>query len=305
MNILTSFSWEVKLMEYLQGFQSEFLDKLMSLFTECGDVIGYIIVIGIIYWAIDKNKGKKLAMVGLTSLIFTPYIKGFFKRRRPYFDHENIKCIKKVNNDYDTFDVSEQGYSFPSMHSTLASSIYGKIVMLFNNIYVRIIFTLLIFFIGVSRSYLGVHYPTDVIAGWVLGLIFLFVISFIDNKIKSNKGRNIYYLINFLIGLSGILFIREKEFYCALGSGIGFYLGLLNEEKNIKFEMPNKFYKGIIRVALGGLLFFIISKSIKYLLSLLTINNALLLLILVMFRYLISVFLIVGIYPMLFKKIKI
>jgi undecaprenyl-diphosphatase len=100
-------------------------------------------------------------VVGLASL-GNSLIKAAVARQRP----DIIEAI-----------VSEPGYSFPSGHSALGMVGWGVLAVLVSRTrlprVVRVAaitgMAVLVLLIGVSRVYLGVHYPTDVIAGWILG----------------------------------------------------------------------------------------------------------------------------------------
>ena len=88
--------------------------------------------------------------------------------------------------------VIENGYSFPSGHSMVSFAFYGFLIYLINknlkNKKIKypliILLSLLILLIGISRIYLGVHYVTDVLGGYIIGLIYLIVFIKILKKKK-------------------------------------------------------------------------------------------------------------------------
>ncbi len=89
--------------------------------------------------------------------------------------------------------VLEDGYSFPSGHSMVSMGFYGFLIyLIYINIknkkvkYLSIAFlSFLILFIGISRIYLGVHYATDVIGGFIIALLYLIIFIKYMYKIKS------------------------------------------------------------------------------------------------------------------------
>ena len=88
--------------------------------------------------------------------------------------------------------VIENGYSFPSGHSMVSFAFYGFLIYLINknlkNKKIKypliILLSLLILLIGISRIYLGVHYVTDVLGGYIIGLIYLIVFIKVLKKKK-------------------------------------------------------------------------------------------------------------------------
>lgn len=94
--------------------------------------------------------------------------------------------------------ISENGFSFPSGHSMVSAAFYGLIIYLIYyyvknkplKIFLIILLTFLIIGIGVSRIYLGVHYPSDVLGGWLLALAFLIIYLGLVQKHFLNKTIN-------------------------------------------------------------------------------------------------------------------
>ncbi len=76
-------------------------------------------------------------------------------------------------------------YSFPSGHTYIATLVFGFLTIVFGNLHtfgliIATLLVLLIFMVGVSRVYLGAHFPSDVIAGWLLGGMILFTVSAVE-----------------------------------------------------------------------------------------------------------------------------
>ncbi|MEO7291570.1 MAG: phosphatase PAP2 family protein, partial [Ginsengibacter sp.] len=92
-----------------------------------------------------------------------------------------------------------QGYSFPSGHATMSITFYGLIIFLVwqnvKNVLLKwtliILLGLLIIFIGASRVYLRVHYASDVLAGFCVGLMWLFLSLWILKRIETYSRRKV------------------------------------------------------------------------------------------------------------------
>lgn len=154
---------------------------LSTLFFKCITFLAgvkFITIVTIILFLliIIFKKYKKLLIVinSIIEPIILKVTKHLIKRDRP-----NILRL-----------VSEGGYSFPSGHSMIAILFYGSIIYLINRYYpkykfINYILIPLIILIGISRIYLGVHYFTDVIGGFALGLSILNLSIYIyERKVK-------------------------------------------------------------------------------------------------------------------------
>ena len=126
-------------------------------------IIPVCIISTICFW---KKKEAKYIIVNLITIFFSnQLLKRIVERPRP----EGFRIVEEL------------GYSFPSGHSMVSMAFYGFFICLIykkvKNKYIKWIsislFSLLIILIGISRIYLGVHYASDVIAGFVLSIAYL------------------------------------------------------------------------------------------------------------------------------------
>lgn len=120
-------SWEPVFMEWMQSHMGTMATAFASLCTNFGESLFLVIILGYLYWCYDKEYAKYVGTNLVVGLIWNPMIKNVFNRKRPYFVHQNITCLRPVEAEADIYDIAAQGFSFPSGHSTCAVTAYGSI----------------------------------------------------------------------------------------------------------------------------------------------------------------------------------
>ncbi|WP_433742622.1 phosphatase PAP2 family protein [Falsibacillus pallidus] len=169
----------------VQGHVSPFWTKVMVSITFLGSV-RWIMILSIataLILLMFKHRILCLYVIVAVSLggAFNWILKSIFHRQRP--DIEPI--------------IEEQGYSFPSGHSMGSFIFYGALAFilfkLYQNRWAKIagvfLVSILVLSIGISRIYLGVHYPSDIVGGYTAGAAWTFICitgySFLDYRLKK------------------------------------------------------------------------------------------------------------------------
>jgi len=295
------FQWEIDFIVWIQIVASDFTILLARFFTFCGEEYFLIFILGLIYWSINKDLGRKVAIAMSSSLLLGTLIKGIVLRRRPYMDNESVKCLRAPHAEGDLYSPKDQGFSMPSLHSAMSVATYGSIAYNLKKKFSIIIAIVVPFLIGLSRPFMGAHYPTDVLIGWIVGLICVFLFGAIEKKF----GYKVPLIILLIIGIAGFFYCRDAEFYSGYGVTLGILIGFTFEEKLVKFEHCKKWWTYIVRPIVGVLIFILVSTLLKLPVKNLTLadDNAFMLAYRT-FRYAFSTFVIIGIYPFLFKLCK-
>ena len=295
--------FEPPLMVWIQKIFGDLGLYIGSFFTLIGETVFLIGILGFLYWCYDKEKGKNIGVAIAVAVVWNPLVKNIALRRRPYMDHDSIKCLKApTTTDADVNDIAAQGYSFPSGHSTNSACIYGYFPLILHKKLFKICAFVLPFLVGLSRVMLGVHYPTDVIVGWLMGYGITFLVYFIQKKIKN---KNLFHLIIFIISCAGLFYCRTEDYFTCIGVMAGLFLAIPFEERFVNFENTRKPLFAVIRVAGGFGLFLLLSWLFKLVFFEAQLTSGTMPAFCVRaVRYLVVVFIMLGVYPMLFKPLE-
>lgn len=296
------FPWEVTLMEWLQANISDAWISLMSFFSLFGEELPLILIVGFLYWSYDKQLGRKVGLIAIMGLTWNTMIKNIVIRRRPYFDHEGIDILRVVEPEADIYDISAQGYSFPSAHSTNAVTVFGSLAINLRKRWFTVIAIVIPLLTGISRFVVGAHYPTDVLAGWMLGLISVVLVQTLQMRVKSTLTL---YGILLVTAVPGFFYCTSADYYTAVGLMIGFMGGTLLDDYCVHFEDTRKPLLMAVRLLGGLVVYLVVNTALKLPFSDEFLSNGSTAALMVRCaRYAIVSFIGFGVYPMLFKWMK-
>ena len=203
---------DIEILLWYQNFRNgvgAFLAPYFNWVTEFSVSFWPLAMMCIIYWAFDRKAGKRLfagfglglLMNGLLKLIFCVY--------RPWIRDARIE-------PYGNSKVAATGYSFPSGHTTWATSVLMGVGYWLKKQEKKILCVLLFVLalsVMVSRNYLGVHTPQDVLVGFVATLLMMFCANLIENWSDQDTKRDKIVLVAGIILCVGLTLFYEFKSY--------------------------------------------------------------------------------------------
>jgi membrane-associated phospholipid phosphatase len=187
--------WGIEVIRVIQKIESPSLTTLFKFITAFGTAYFYVPVILIIFWCMDEKQGFHLAILIMISAWINAFMKDVLKQPRPF----NLEPALGL--------AFESSYGAPSGHAQISLAFWIPMAAWISQvwavnkqrlffIWAQAIFTILL--IGFTRLYLGVHFPTDLFAGWILAgiILALWVTSapFLMKRAASAgiRGQNIF-----------------------------------------------------------------------------------------------------------------
>lgn len=142
----------------------EWLTSTMKLITFLGDEEFYLLIMPAVYWCFDAVIGARLAMMLVATTGTNSILKLAFHSPRPFWVSSEVRAIKL-----------EASFGIPSGHAQNSTALWGTWAASMKKRWAWIVAILVAIFIGISRPVLGVHFPVDVLVGWLVGALLLWI----------------------------------------------------------------------------------------------------------------------------------
>lgn len=200
-NILNSGLQIILWLQSLGGW----LTPIMKLFTFLGNEQFYLLVAPAILWCIDASLGLRLGLFLMINGMVNTAVKVAFHGPRPYWYTSNVKVLGNAENSF----------GVPSGHSQNGVVVWGTLADRIKHRAAWIIAIAVMFLIGISRIYLAVHFPHDVLLGWLIGAVMLWVLLRCERPVLNwikQYDVGIQLLILFLFSLFLILIVVIAQF---------------------------------------------------------------------------------------------
>lgn len=275
---------QIELIRTIQTFRTPFLDSLFQAITITGEESFFIVVICIFIWCIDKRFGFKLGFICLTSSILNVGLKEVFHTARP-IGYEGVSSLRVE---------TATGYAFPSGHTQASASFWIPMMLRMRKRLVYIAGIMTVLGVAISRLYLGVHWPVDVIGGVIIGIVWALIAGRWFGYVVQARDIKVFLAIA-AISAVGVFIFNDPNYVKACGALSGFLLGYYVEGEYIHYSVSEKIPVRILEFVLGFSILVAIKIGFKEILPAGNLSNYM--------RYCILVFWITAGAPYVFNKL--
>lgn len=260
---------------FLESLRNSVLDTFFSLITLLGEETVFMAVGMIVFWCVDKYKGYFLLLVGFLGTVLNQFLKILCRVPRPWVKDPNFTIVESARE-------GAGGYSFPSGHTQTAVGLYGGIARMTKKTWLRVTMIAVAALVALSRMYLGVHTPADVLVSVVVTMAMIFVAYPIFRKAEHSPKTMYAILLSFLAVMAAYLcfvylypfpaevYAEEavhnlesawKNGWTLLGCAMGFIAVYFVDTKWTNFDTKAIWWAQIIKV-LGGLAAVLVVKEL-------------------------------------------
>jgi len=236
--------WGIEVVLWSQQF-SPALDLPFKILTSLGDKEFFMLLMPLIYWCIDRQAGARLFILLLFSAYLNEVAKLLADQPRPF--HYDSRIMKIVDAD---------SGGFPSGHTQSAVVVWGYLACRFQKKSLWLLAGFLVLAVPLSRIYLGAHFPTDLLGGYAIGALVLFLFLRLDFPVASwFARRSFFYQLGASIGIPLLLMLvippGNDGLLTAVGALMGVGSGVVLERRWVRFCSGGRWWKQVLRYLVG------------------------------------------------------
>ncbi|MGH2362338.1 MAG: phosphatase PAP2 family protein [bacterium] len=235
--------WGIALIVAVQSTGGERLDAVFRAISFLGDEQFYLVFFPLLLWCVDARLGFRLAVIFLLSVYTNSVVKAVFDHPRPFDLNPSLQRGYAV------------GYGLPSGHAQNAAVIWGGLATRVGTPAAWIGALLLVGLIGFSRVYLGVHFPSDVLGGWLIGGVLLAVALAVDEPIAANVRRwpfSAQIALAILVPAVLAFVFPDMDAVSAMGTLAGFGVGFTISLRFLSLNTRGPWWQRVIRFLVGA-----------------------------------------------------
>ncbi len=207
----------MEVIHVLQSVASPALDRLMLLLTELGSEQAYIVLLLIAYIGVDAGSGRRLAVYFLAGFYLNEQLKALFHTPRPFTIEPGIVRSPAAL-------ATAQGSGFPSGHAQSSTTFWGLAAIYGRRAWLTVVAVALVTLVSISRLYLGVHLPVDILGGILVGLAVVSAAAAVD-RLRLAPRRSSVLLVGLGLPLAVHLLLPTPDSGVMMGALAAFVIG--------------------------------------------------------------------------------
>ena len=261
----------------LEKLRMPIVNEFMLLITQFGEETAFLVAAIIVFWCVDKYKGYYILSVGFLGTLANQFMKLLFRVPRPWVLDPNFTILEQARD-------AASGYSFPSGHSQSAVGTFGALAYTTNKTWLRICAIVIAVLVPLSRMYIGVHTPADVLvaSAMAIGLILL-----LKPVVLGGRKKPMVILLGIMVAAAATFMCYVelypfpadmdahnlasgiKNAYTLTGALMGLIVVYIVDEKWQNFTVEAVWWAQILKVGIGLLLVLAVKSGLKVPLNLL------------------------------------
>lgn len=248
-------NWGTGVVLWLQSFSSGPLDAFFRAVTFLGGEQFYLILLPLIFWCLDKGAGARLAFLFLFSAYANNGLKEILRAPRPFQFDPRVRQIGKST-----------GYGFPSGHAQATGVVWGHLATRWRKGWAWALGIVLPLLVALSRVYLGVHFPHDLVGGLLAAVLLILIYNWLLLSAEARIGD---FPLGAKLALATViplvlLFLHPTEDMAALlGALLGMGVGFTLEGEFVGFSVDGPWWKRVVRFHLGLVVTFALYVGLK------------------------------------------
>lgn len=255
----------------LESIRVPGLNEFMLAVTYFGDEIAFLVIALILFWCVDKRQGYYILAVGFIGTLANQFMKLWFRIPRPWVQDPNFTILEQARE-------AATGYSFPSGHTQSGVGTFGGIAYTTRNKTIRILSIVIAVLVPLSRMYIGVHTPLDVLVAAAMAVVLIVVLQPV---IFRRDGKYIPILLGIMtvLAVAYLCFVELYPFpadvdeynlshglqnaYTLLGSLAGLLIVYFVDKKWLKFPTKAAWWAQFLKIVIGLGLVLLIKSGLK------------------------------------------
>ena len=227
----------MSIVQSIQSLHTPWLDTFFRWITRLGNAEGYLLLLPFLYWCVDDRLGRRAGIAVIAGLVSSVILKMIVGIPRP--DPTLLRVLDHP-----------EGASFPSGHAKGTAILGGYLMRRWRHPWLWGIILTLLLLVGFSRLYLAVHYPQDVLGGWLIALALLWLFWRYEDTLSAWLLRQplaLQLALCLPLPLAVLFSSTRPERTPVAGVLLGFACGMILERRFLRFSAEGTLPKRALR----------------------------------------------------------